>query len=454
MTILKILSGLIFGLSIVVFFHELGHYIAARLAGIKVEAFSIGFGPALFSFKRKGTIYKISLLPLGGYCKLKGETAFQEALEKNLNSIPREPQSFFSASPLKRIAVSLAGPMGNIIFAFIIVTLLWTIGFTVYAPPAKIVLESDYPLLKQETYPATEAGMQSGDLIKKINNVNIENFRDILEIIPTSGGKNLKITIERDGEEKELFVKPIKNPNTGTYRIGVYPWIEPVIDYVEKNSSADIAGLMQGDRILAINDTKINNTMELNYYITQNRPSKIKLTLLRNNYKKDITLVPIYYDQEVKLGIGFRLEQYRQYTKNPLEAVKKAFLEIGTILKQNIIGLSTLFSPAAKNTVAGPISISYYMGDMLSQGISGKNKAGLSPFIELLAIISIALGIMNLLPIPIMDGGQILIFFIEWIKRKPLHPKTMYRYQITGAFIALILFIIVLSLDLTTVSNF
>lgn len=453
MIIIKIVSGFIFGLSIVVFFHELGHYIVARLAGIKIEAFSIGFGPSLIKFYRNGTLYKLSLFPLGGYCKLKGETAFQEALEKNLDRIPSEPQSFFSASPIKRIAVSIAGPVGNIVFAFLLVSIMWIVGFTVYAPPAKIILESDYPLAKQEGYPATEAGLQSGDIINKINDIEINNFRDILEIIPSSGGRDLTIQAIRNGAEITTVVKPIKNPETGTYRIGIYPWIEPVVDNIEKGSSADIADLKKGDRIIKIDDTEIKNTIALHAYIAKKRPQKATLTIIRDGKEIETTLIPIYTDTGVNIGINFKLTEYKMHAKTPLAAIQEATKEIKTTIVQNIAGLSGLFSSSAKNNIAGPISISYYMGDILAQGISGENKAGLAPFIELLALISIALGIMNLLPIPVMDGGQILIFFIELIKRKPLHPKTMYRYQMIGAFIVILLFVLVLSLDLSNISK-
>jgi regulator of sigma E protease len=178
--LVKILLGLA-GLGIVVFIHELGHFLAARRVGIDVEAFSIGWGRAFVKKKIGAVEYRLGIFPLGGYCKMKGENEFQEAWENRQKSVQASPGSFFSVSPFRRIIVSFMGPFFNLVFAALVLSVIWGIGFEAATLENRIVLVSDIdPGLRN---PADEAGLKTGDRIVEIKGRHIENYHDIQEII-------------------------------------------------------------------------------------------------------------------------------------------------------------------------------------------------------------------------------------------------------------------------------
>ncbi|MBP7495877.1 MAG: site-2 protease family protein, partial [Spirochaetales bacterium] len=258
---MKILLGLI-GLGIVVFIHEFGHFLAAKLLGIGVEVFSIGWGKRLFSFQYKGTEYRISLLPIGGFCKLKGEEAFNQNLSDEIGKDQlHPPDSFYAASPWKRIVVAFSGPAFNLVSAIGAFTLVWFIGFSYPTFSNRIILESDYPSGYSERFPAKEGGLQTGDEIIAINGTPIETYRDIQEIVSRSPGKPLTFTYKREGKIGEAVIIPDLNKDTGAGRIGVYAWIPPIIEEVRKDSSAYIAGLKKGDVILQVDGEEVPHTL-------------------------------------------------------------------------------------------------------------------------------------------------------------------------------------------------
>jgi regulator of sigma E protease len=177
--VLIIVFGVI-GFGIMVFVHELGHFLAAKRVGIQVETFSLGWGRKLVGFDYKGTNYRISMIPFGGYCRMKGEDPFraEEADGKG---------GFFAAAPWKRIVVSAAGPTANVLFAVLVLTMIWWIGFKTYTESNRIVLASEYPLsgIQGET-PASRAGLQTGDRITAVDGKPIANFQDLFEAVATA----------------------------------------------------------------------------------------------------------------------------------------------------------------------------------------------------------------------------------------------------------------------------
>ncbi len=218
--VLSIILGII-GLGIVIFVHETGHFLAAKLSGITVEAFSIGWGKVLFRWKRRETEYRISLLPIGGYCKMKGGDLVQKAWEEKKETIPQEEGSFYTASPLKRIFVSFSGPGFNLVFAFLVFSLIWGIGFTTQSYSNRIVLVSDYGE-PGAVYPVDRGGFRTGDKIIEIDGTPIRNYSEIKEAVAISPGEELSVLVERNGLEKRLTLIPEKNPDTGIGMIGIY----------------------------------------------------------------------------------------------------------------------------------------------------------------------------------------------------------------------------------------
>ena len=204
MTIITILLGLL-GLGVVVFFHELGHFIMARAMGVEVDEFSLGWGPRLAGFTRGRTTYRISALPIGGYCRMKGEESYKKAIEEGLDDFPRERGSYFGAPPLKRIAIALGGPFMNIVFAFAVFAAVNGAGYEVRSWGTRVVLASDF---EPGAYAADAAGLRTGDELIAVNGRALRSFADIQEAIALSADRELVIELERDGQRQSLVARP------------------------------------------------------------------------------------------------------------------------------------------------------------------------------------------------------------------------------------------------------
>ena len=345
-----------------ILFHEFGHFLAAKLFGVKVESFSIGFGPILLHRTVKGTDYRLSLIPLGGYCGMKGENEFREAMDKGFTEVNGEPDSLYGVHPLKRATIGFAGPFFNFIFAIFCFSLINGIGYKYYSYSNKIVLADE--LYENMSTAARDAGILSGDEIIKINNKVISDFSEILEEVSVRPDENLTITVLRDNQELTFTVYSELDKDTGTGKIGV---------------AADTSNLIE------------RSTPDYNFFQA--------------------------------IGHGFL----------------DTFEYIGLTFKSILI----LFKGVnLKNVVGGPARITDMLGTTAQEGFSEGFKTGFISLSNLMAVISISLFIMNLLPIPVLDGGLILIAFIETISRRKVPPKIQYRISFIGfAFIG-ILFII------------
>lgn len=211
----------ILGLSFLVFFHETGHFLAAKACGVTVEAFSIGMGPILLHKTYKGVDYRLSLIPIGGYCAMKGEKDYQKALEEGLDHIQGEADSFYGAHPLKRLIIAFAGPFFNFLFAFIAFFAIALLGYTYFSAGTTVSMTDDTEAYKEVSSPAHEAGMQSGDTILSINGKPMADFSDIATYISLRGGEDVTITVDRGGETMDIVVHAELDKETGAGRIGI-----------------------------------------------------------------------------------------------------------------------------------------------------------------------------------------------------------------------------------------
>ena len=438
-----ILLGII-GLDIVVLVHELGHFFAAKLSGVEVEAFSIGMGKKLLFFSYRGTEYRLSMLPVGGYCKMKGEEQFSRALKEKDTSIPYEKGSLFSVSPFKRIFTYLAGPLANFLFSVVVLSLIWLSGFSINTYSNKIILVSDYPEVYHSTgNPADKGGLKSGDTIIKIEDSRITNYSQIQDIVYQSPGKPLTFSVNREGKEIQLTITPALDKDSGAGKIGVAPYIEPVIENVKPASTSSIAGLKKGDRILEANGEKVENYLDL-LKVVAARPKLLKLKVLSGGILMDKTLIPVYNDSGMAdLGISFRPLTISKGRTGPVDSFKNGTLESVDNFLLTIKSLGLLFTGVhLDKAVSGPIRITYFVGEVATEGFKNGIKAGLTNLFRFLSVISIALCFANLLPIPIFDGGLILFTLITIIRRKGVNPVTFYRYQSVGMFILLVIFLL------------
>ena len=211
-----------------ILFHEFGHFLAAKLFGVKVESFSIGFGPILLHRTVKGTDYRLSLIPLGGYCGMKGENEFREAMEKNLKEVNGESDSLYGVHPMKRAAIGFAGPFFNFIFAIFCFSLINGIGYNYYTYSNKIILADE--LYENSSTAARRGGLLTGDEIIKINNKEISDFSQIIEEVSIRPDEDLMIYVRRNGVELGFYVHSDMDKETGTGKIGVAADTESLIE--------------------------------------------------------------------------------------------------------------------------------------------------------------------------------------------------------------------------------
>ena len=344
----------------IVFIHELGHFLVARWCGIKVDTFSIGFGKELFGFNdRRGTRWRISAVPLGGYVKFTGdENAASVPDQDALDAIPEEDREglFYFAALWKRVSVVLAGPIANFILAIaIIATLLGTVGRTELAPIVMDVIEN---------MPAEKAGIKAGDRIVSINGREMETFTDIRRVVTLSTGNQLEIVVERDGEMVALIAVP------------------------ERQETPDGLGGTQRTGMLGI---------------TGGGP-----------------------------GSEFIRREF-----SPGEAVIEAVEETGAIIEGTLKYIGRIFvGRESADQLSGPIGIVQMSKDVAERG------GGLS-LAQLAAILSVSIGLLNLFPIPMLDGGHLVFYAYEAIARRPLNAKTQEIAFRFGFAVIIILFMFV-----------
>ena len=430
MLIYKILLGFM-GLGVVVFVHELGHFLAARLMKIEVEAFSIGWGKPILKKKIHGVEYRLGLFPLGGYCKMKGENEFEAAYNNKQTGINAEEGSYFSVHPFRRIVTCVAGPLFNLLFAVLVLSIIWGIGFEVNTLGNRIILASE--ISGDSVYPADEAGLKTGDRIISIRGTKTETYNEIQEKIALHPGELLPMQIDRNGTILDLNVRPVMEKSSGAGKIGVYFWTDPLIERITEGSPAEIAGLKAGDRILKINGFDIPYTMALLKVIEQ-QPLVLNIDYLRDGINSAAALIPVYTESGgADLGITWKAVRYRTPRLSPPFALAKGAAESWKTFSASLKSMSLLFKGIdLTSAVSGPVRITYMVGDVAAEGFNQSFGAGISSMSSFLSLISIALCIMNLLPLPVLDGGMIILFLIEGIRKKPLHPRFISVFQTVG----------------------
>ncbi len=446
MIVVNILVGLV-GLGMVIFVHELGHLIAAKLVGIDVEAFSLGWGRKLVGKTWKGTEYRISVFPVGGYCKMKGERSYTVALEENRTEIPREEGSFFAAAPWKRIVALLAGPAANILLAIVILSVVWYVGFTTESYENRIILASEHQEQAVQTdaaerNPADAAGLQTGDVIVRMDDQQVDSYADIQQIVAQNALTPLPIVVDRDGLQYQLTLTPALDAETGAGYIGVYPWVDPKVAQVQSGSPAEQAGIQPGDVIRSVAGTPVRNSMDIGVSLAE-ATFPFSVTVVRKNELIELS-VPVSADDAQPepagaspvLGVAFETVQIPSPDLNILQAVGRGTVESVRILATSVRSLRLLFQGVRlTSAVAGPVRISYYIGNVATSGFAVGFGVGVRAVANFLALLSVVLFFMNLLPIPVLDGGQIILAGVEWIRGKSPHPKVVYRYQLIGGIV-------------------
>ncbi|GJL80070.1 MAG: putative zinc metalloprotease [Nitrospinaceae bacterium] len=420
------------GLAALIFVHELGHFLVARKCGVVVEKFSLGFGPKIISVTRGGTEYLLSAIPLGGYVKMKGEDYEEDSL--------KQEGSFAGAPVLHRLAIAFAGPLFNILFAILIYWGVYLAGVQALG----LVTGS----VKPES-PAQQAGIQIGDKIVGIDGQKVEFWDQLQKIVHASPGKSLNFEIERDASLINVPITPVTEEITDLFGdkekvglIGVTPLVRN-ITYVKEGSAADRAGLKVGDQLLKVDETPIYGWSDLKPAAVDKPGKELDFRVLRDSLEVSVRLTPeskVVEDEQgnkVEIGvIGIGMSGIMTEEKyGPLGAVGRALQETGRLIY--LIGVSIkkmVVGSIPADTIGGPILIFQIYGEQAEQGFN--------ELVRLTALLSINLGLLNLLPIPVLDGGHIFFFLIEMIKGKPLSERSRERAQQVGIFMLLSLMVL------------
>ncbi len=424
-------------LGILVTFHEYGHYVAARWVGVKVLKFSIGFGPRLFGRQVGDTEYVVSAIPLGGYVKLFGEEGV-EAI-----SAREQGESFIHQALPSKMLIVAAGPGFNFILSYILFTGMLAFGLPIFVPNLdglRPVIEAISP-----DSPAESAGLQLGDRILRVNDTDISTMVELYQILEEKKGRPLTLDIVRQQDQKTFILTPKvepdpEDPEHPRYFLGIEE-PAPLVGDVLPNSPAMRAGLQKDDRIVQINETIISTWIQMTDIIRKNSGNSLRLFIERGGERLELSITPeaqtitsLEGETEtvgrigIKLSGGGTILESSSIFLAPWEGLKATW-EWCEVTVKGVYKLIT--GDISSKNIGGPLMIGSVSGEHAEQGFSS--------VIWLIAILSINLGILNLLPIPILDGGHLFFFACEAILGRPLEERARGIAQQVGLVLLLFL---------------
>jgi regulator of sigma E protease len=421
-TLQVIVSGLV-ALGLLVFVHESGHFLVAKAAGIRVLKFSLGFGSKLFGFKRGDTEYLISWLPLGGYVKMAGEQVDEAR--------PAEPGDYFWRPWYVRLLVLLAGPLMNLLVAALVLGTLYWVGFSVpLARPQVMSVNAGSP--------AAAAGLAPGDVIAGLNGQTVDDWEHFAErlnqLAAARPGQPLALDVQRRRETRALSVKPYQDKKSQHWLLGITiaPAGTNVVERVMVGTPAETAGLKDGDRLLAVEGQEVWTKYDFQNAIWPRGEKPTRVRLQRGQALLERTVTPMVQNLPGQgrvgvIGVQFKSSDRQRTLRYPfLTAYRYGAVQTWAIGATIFTSLGEMLSGkiSAKDSVGGPISIVRMAGQ--------EARTGMVEFLFFLAGISVMLGVLNLLPIPILDGGTAVFFILEGILRRPLSQKIQEASQRVG----------------------
>ncbi len=420
-------------LGVMVFVHEAGHFLAAKGFGVRVLTFSLGFGKRLFGFERGGTDYRVSILPLGGYVKMAGDDPTAV--------LSGDPGEFLSCPRWQRFVIILMGPMMNFVLAVVVLAGVYMFHFQkpAYEDQAVVIGAVD------PDSAAAQAGLQAGDRVVQFDGIRNPKWHDIKFKVLTGANHPIPLTVDRGDKTLHMSLTPQTEGQDGAGVAGWYPYVPMVIEKVNPGQPANKAGLKPGDEIRGINGNP-------NYYwpliqrkLWDSKGKEVELTVLRSGKEFQVHLTPEYAEiQGFKawwIGVTVRNNEYVIRKLPPGTALEyavaanyRSFLETFAVLGKIVTRrMST-------KSLAGPIGIAQISGEAYRRGISD--------LLLFVSFISLQLGIVNLLPIPVMDGGHIFMLAIEGLMRRDLSLAVKERVIQVGVVLIVLLFVFVMYNDI------
>lgn len=420
------IPAFIFSLGVIVFVHESGHFLVARLFGVRVLVFSLGFGKAIWGFHHGGTSYRIARIPLGGYVRMGGEMPEDRT---------GAPDDFLSKPRWQRILIYLAGPSMNVALSIGLIAGVFMQGIEMQAIeeiPAVVGLVED-------NSPAAAAGLEKGDRILRINGDAVSLWKDVSFTFATSAEREVTVEILRGDRRLELLVTPAKDPRYQFGDAGVFPELQLRTSIVLGGTPAERAGFRSGDEVRKVDGREVTSPQDFVDYINQRPGVEIEVGILRRGEPLTLKVTPM--DVEGKGLIGVRLGSFRQL---PLGEALVASVHFNIeIVEKSAEILGKLFTRkiAPQSAISGPIEIA---------ALSGRAaRRGFKDLLYTMGFLSISIGFMNLLPIPVLDGGHISILVVESLLRRDLSLKVKERITQVGFMMLMTLMALVIIFDLS-----
>ncbi len=425
--ILITILATVFSLGVIIFIHELGHLLMAKLFDVRVEAFSLGFGPRLWHFRRGETEYRLSAIPLGGYVKLGGEMPDEGT---------GDPREFLSKPRWQRILVYLAGPAMNVVLAIVLIAGVFVAGTEV----------NDLPDIEPviggvaEGSAGEEAGLAAGDRVLAVDGREVESWSEVAFELLTSPDQPVLLSIERGEATFDVTVTPrvLEEYQIGDLA-GLYPQTLPSITTVEAGSPGAAAGLLPKDQLRSVDGRPVTSTQEFIEYIQERPGQAVTLGLLRGGRWLEVPVTPADLDGTGRIGVG--LGFYQRYppgqalvqsVRYNIQLVEQTFTVLGKLLTREL---------SARGALAGPIEIAAQAGAAAQRGFTD--------LIHLMGFISISIAIVNLLPIPVLDGGQIVILLVESVMRRDLSFRLKELVSQFGFVLIILLMLFVIWIDVS-----
>jgi regulator of sigma E protease len=441
-------------IGILILIHELGHFFVARWTGVGVERFSIGFGPVLLRWRGKETEYCLSAVPMGGYVKMLGE---ESPLEGGTGAVPYDPRKAFALKPLwARFLIVFAGPGMNFVLAAVIVAVvLATAGRPVWAPAAGRVVEGG---------PAATAGLRSGDVVTTVDGTSVTYWEDVDRAVAASEGRPLALTIRRGEATQTISVTPqrttIQDPilreAKTVWDIGAGPQSVPQISSVNPGSPAEIAGLQPGDVVLSVGGRRVFTAEDLVQTIRSRPRQALPMEIEREGKRLTLTVTPNAEEEKsptgettqvgrIQAGIGSKAVTFVAY--DPLRALWHGMTWTKDMTVVTVKGFWKLVVGSIdRSNIGGPIQIASMAGQQAREGIA--------PLAMFTAIISVNLAVLNLLPVPMLDGGHLFFFIIEAVLGRPLSLRKREAAQQLGFVLLMLLMVYALYNDIVRLNWF
>ena len=419
----------LFVLGVLVFVHELGHFLVARWHGVRVLTFSLGFGPKIVKFERGGTEYCVSIIPLGGYVKMAGET-----VEDNRTNAPDE---FLSKSKWVRFQVYIAGPIMNILLALIVLAGVLSNGADVplYHDSAPVVGTVE------DGSPAQVAGLQVGDRIVAVDGREVPTWDALaMEVLPRAG-RELAMVVARGEERLNLRVTPDSVSRYELGDIGI-DWVRrPQISLVNPGSPAERGGLRRGDVILAVGGERNVAQPVVIERINASANAPLALIVERDGAEVPLTVTPVGSVGSAIIGVGIQPWEFRHVDPTFLQAIEMSVQqnwESTLLIGRTLRGLITRDTPVSQ--LLGPVAIADMSGSAA--------QIGWIAIFNLMAMLSLNLGLLNLMPVPVLDGGHIAILAVEGLARRDLSLRVKERILTVGAVMIVLLMVTVIFNDI------